>query len=415
MKIGIVGPRDSVENIGSKLLKVDKNIEYIHYIREEVSKVAEVIDQCEKEVDGIILSGAGVHSTIKKYKHLKKPSAYIHRKAQSIISTLWKVKKDFENLGNFSIDVVTQEALDEAIEELDIPSNSIQIMPFSHTHKEDEYILWHKKLFDENKIDFILTGFGAVYSKLKEDGYPVYRLMPTFSQVKDAYNTIIHKTQISKLQSSQIAVQIIKLTKKTNENYYEELSVQNILEKEIISYVREVQGALYSSGRDEYIIFGTKGSFKNTINSFNKLITNVKFEISSGIGYGGTAYEADTNARNALLASIKENGIFIIDETSTLIGPIDLSKEHLSPLDEKVKKISLQTSISSPHIYKIIQLLDRKGASTIDSKELAGFLEISERSARRIINKFIDSGLGVLEVGEHLSKGRPKNVIKLSF
>jgi len=415
MKIGIIGPRDSAENIAEKLFRVDNSIECKFYIREEVSRVGEVIDQCEDEVDGIILTGAGVNSTLEKIRPLNKPFAYIHRTTLSLVSALWKAKKDFKDLSRFSVDVVAREAFDEAVEELDLPVKNTRLMPFCPSCTEADYIKWHITLFEEGKTDFILTGFGDVYTRLKKEGYPVYRLFPTYSQVREAYREILHKTQISKLKSSQIAVQVIKITKKINKNYYEELNIQNKLQKEIISYVREVQGALYTSGGEEYVISGTMGSFKDSIKSFMKLLSNVAVDISSGIGYGSTAYEADVNARNALLASVRDGGLFVIDESGTLrrpVGPEDLQGESRN---RKVEIISEVTKLSPIYISKIMTLLERKKELRVDSKELAGYLEISERSARRIINKLIENNYGSLETEDKVSKGRPKNIIKITF
>ncbi len=415
MKIGIIGPRDSAENIAEKLSRVDESIECKFYIREEISKVGEVINRCEDEVDGIILTGAGVHATIEGIRPLTKPFAYIHRNTLSLVSTLWKAREDFKDLSRFSVDVVSREAFTEAVEELNLPPDNTRIMPFCSSCTEEDYIKWHTKLFEEGKTDFILTGFGDVYTRLKREGYPVYRLFPTYSQVKEAYREILHKAQISKLKSSQIAVQVIKVTKKINKNYYEELNIQNKLQKEIISYVREVQGALYTSGGDEYVISGTRGSFKDSIRSFMKLLSNVVVEISSGIGYGSTAYEADVNARNALLASIREGGLFVIDECGTLRRPVGPGRVSGESRNKKIEIISEVTKLSPVYISKIMTLLERKEELRVDSRELAGYLEISERSARRIITKLIENNYGSLAAEEKVSKGRPKNIIKITF
>ncbi len=415
MKIGIIGPRDSAENIAEKLSRVDESIECKFYIREEISKVGEVIDRCEDEVDGIILTGAGVHATIEGIRPLTKPFAYIHRNTLSLVSTLWKAREDFKDLSRFSVDVVSREAFTEAVEELNLPPDTTRIMPFCSSCTEEDYIKWHTKLFKEGETDFILTGFGDVYTRLKREGYPVYRLFPTYSQVKEAYREILHKAHISKLKSSQIAVQVIKVTKKINKNYYEELNIQNKLQKEIISYVRDVQGALYTSGGDEYVITGTRGSFKDSIKSFMKLLSNVVVEISSGIGYGSTAYEADVNARNALLASIREGGLFVIDECGTLRRPVGPGKVSGESRNKKIEIISEVTKLSPVYISKIMTLLERKEELRVDSRELAGYLEISERSARRIITKLIENNYGSLETEEKVSKGRPKNIIKITF
>ena len=112
---------------------------------------------------------------------------------------------------------------------------------------------------------------------------------------------------------------------------------------------------------------------------------------------------------------MRDGGLFVIDESGTLrrpVGPGELQGENRN---RKVEIISEVTKLSPIYISKILTLLERKKDLRVDSKELAGYLEISERSARRIINKLIESNYGSLETEDKISKGRPKNIIKITF
>lgn len=414
MKIGIVGPKDSAENIAEKLLKVDKDIHYSLYIEEEISEVTRFIDICQGEVDALILTGNGVNHFFHSQGTINIPTTFIHRKTSSLVSTLWRVRDEMKDLDSFSLDVVTEDVLEEVTDELHLNKTSY-LNPYSPHLTEEDYINWHKTLYDEGKTRFMLTGFGAVYTQLKNLGYPVYRLHPTYTQVRLAYQDLINKLRISKLKSSQIAVQIIRIKGKSNKNYYEELNIQNSLEREIISYVRDVQGALYSSGRDEYIISGTRGSFKDSIVSFLKLLNNTQIELCSGIGYGHTAYEADVNARNALAASLLRDGLFVLDEDGHISGPINKTSLPAGAEAQVIDSIREATGLPLAYLQRLQDLRKRKSSSSFDSKEIAGYLEISERSARRVITKLLESGYGTLATEEKHSQGRPKKIIKINF
>lgn len=412
MKIGIIGPRDSVTNISYKLKKIDSSIECHHYIREEVSRIMEVVSQCEAEVDSIILTGIGVKNALTR--PLKKPSTYISRDSFGLLLAYHRASSR-HSIDSFSIDVVSNESVQEIAEELSISINKMPLLTFSNTLMEEEYANWHKELFNRGETNYIFTCFGNVYSRLKEEGYPVFRVFPTYSQVKVAYKDLLHKNQVSKLKSSQIAVQIIRINQRSHKNYYDELNLQNKLEKEIISYVRETQGALYGSGRGEYIISATRGTLKDSISSFTKLMSNVKFDIYSGIGYGATAHEADINARNALLISQNKGGVFIIDGNGIVTDSMSEKEFENTSRVLKIKEVSDSTNISPIYISRIMNLFEKKKELLFTSKELAGYLEISERSARRIINKLTDYGYGTIETEENFLKGRPRNILKIQF
>ncbi len=61
-------------------------------------------------------------------------------------------------------------------------------------------------------------------------------------------------------------------------------------------------------------------------------------------------------------------------------------------------------------------LNETRKSSVYDSKELADLLDLSERSARRILQKIISANLGqVLAKETSNGKGRPKSLIEILF
>lgn len=428
MIIGIVGPLDSSEKIRKYLEKINTSLEARLYIREKTVNAIEVIEACENECDVIIFTGCGVYEAVSSKYNIKKPNVFVSRGGSSILKAFCEATNDNISLEKLSIDVVETEILEDILDEMDMNSKEIFSLPFSNEIDEMEYVNWHINLFKEKKIDVMFTGFGAVYNELKKKGYPVFRLEATRPQIKVCYEKLKSEYALNKAQYSQIAVEILNLTdyKGNKENYYSNMIKKSDIDKVIVEYVRGIQGSLFNFGRDEYVIFAHKGAIENDKNyeELLKLQKNVKkigFYLSVGIGIGTTAYQAEANGYKALkrCTDSKEYGMFSIDEYDVIKGPLGLDNElsySLVASDEYIIEVSEKTGLSCESIAKIMAISETRKSKIYDTKELADYLDMSERSARRILNKITSTDFGRIYAKESSNGGgRPKNIIEILF
>ncbi len=404
MIIGIIGPSDSSDKIYECLNKIDENIEFKLYISEKTIDALNEINTCENECDAIIFTGCGVYEAVKSKYELKKPHGFVSRGGTSILKAFWEVKNANIELDRFSIDVVENETLEDILQEVDINNKEVFSLPFSNEIDEMEYAKWHIDLFEKGKINVMLTGFGGVYNELKKKGYPVFRLHATRPLIKVCYEKIKSEFELNRAQYSQIAVEVLS----------------------IVDYVRSIQGSLFNFGRDEYIVFAHKGAVDN-IDNYNKLfklqkdVKNIGFLLGIGIGIGITAYQAENNGYKALkrCRDSEELYIYSVDDKDCIKGPLGLDNElkySLVTSDEKIMNISNSVGISCESVVKIMAINDVRQSKIYDTKELADYLDISERTSRRILNKIVSSGLGRIYAKESSKGGgRPKNLIELLF
>lgn len=428
MKLGVVGPSDSSHKIKQYLNEIDKEIEVKLYIREKAVQALEVIDVCEEECDAIIFTGCGVSEAVKSKHEIKKPNSFVSRGGTSITKAFLQVRNANMSLERFSIDVVENEILEDILKEIDINSKEVFSKPFSNQIDEMEYAKWHIKLYKENKIDVMFTGFAGVYNELKKQGYPVFRLEATRPLIKVCYENVKTSYALNKAQSSQIAVEILHLVdyKGSKENYYSNMIKKSEVDKVIVEYVKSIQGSLFNFGRDEYIIFAHRGAINNEIN-YNKLfklqndIKSRGFSLGVGIGIGVTAYQAEANGYKALKRCLDSNDfkIFSIDENETIKGPLGSDNElaySLIASEEYIIDISSKTGLSCESIVKIMAISEIRQSKVYDTKELADYLGISDRSSRRILNKLVEANLARI-CAKETSKGggRPKNLIEILF
>jgi len=426
-KIGLIGPRDSVEKILKVLGNRYKNLTFNTYIEERIVDVVNHFDSCQMENDGIFFTGIGVLEETKKSKKIFKPYETIPRSGYSLMSTIWEMEQKQVNYKRISIDVVPDNVLHEIIDEFGLSFTKLHTMPFSVDFSEDDYVKRHADLYKRGEVDVLITGFGAVYRQLKDLGLPVYRLYPNNIQIRQHLEKLCYTIEANGMRSAGIAIQIIRLKGFTYESLcqYDDLKKRGEFYLELLEYVREIQGSLFSYAREEMIIFTTRGEIENSANwiYFKKLMTwsnQMNSIFHSGIGFGITAYEAEKSARKAMAKAqqLKSSSAFIVDGDQVQ-GPLFESDElryFIKVENKKVLEISQKTSIDPSYITKLQALILKTGKDTFDSEDLSTTLNIGERTARRILKKLLDGGYGKVAGKESSSqRGRPKNLIKITF
>lgn len=428
MIIGLVGPEQSIKSIEKSINIIDSSIITKHYQREKVNSIAKDIEQFDRVCDAIIFSGCGVSNFVMKNFKITKPNTYIGRTISSVVSAFVKMLQKGMELDSFSIDVVEEQLVFDLLNTFEIDATNIYSSQFSIDADEDEYINWHIKLLEEGKTNIALTSFVLVYNELNRKGYNVIYLPPTRSLVREALVKIKKDFELNRAEYSMISVEVLKIIDNywDKNNYYSHMLKKTEVEKLFIKYVQNIQGAMFPIGNDRYIIFSNSGNIKTKENYNNlfKLKSSIKkvgFNLVVGIGVGVTAYKAELNARKSAEYSIKNSvdEIVEIDENDELRSfsenEIKLNFKKVVT-DKKLIMLSKKTSLSLESIAKIINISEARKSYVFSADELADCLNITIRSARRIINKIITS-----EYGKIISKetspngGRPKSIVEFDF
>jgi len=187
--------------------------------------------------------------------------------------------------------------------------------------------------------------------------------------------------------------------------------------------VRAIQGSLFNFGTEEHVIFSTRGLIESEPHRehFKRLLSwgrerNIIF--SSGIGIGSTAFEAEKSARKALdnAAKLEKGGLFVVDgqQIRGPVGEADELKYNTHVVDERLLEMSEMIGISPSYLDKIKSLMGKTGKDTFDSSDFAACLGIGERSARRVLKKFLDSGFAEINGKEVANQvGRPKKMVRI--
>lgn len=425
MEIGIIGPLDSCNSIMDVMNRSFTDISVNIYEVSQTEEAYLLINKAEKECDGIILTGMGVYYKVIEKVEINKPHMYVPFYTSSIMKAFWMLKEEFPDCTKVSIDVVREDALLDVLDEFKLKDNlEIDLMEYNHLIPEKSYLDFHKKKQEDNPDCVSIIALGWVYEELKNMGYNVVRMYPTKSTIRTTINNLISKINQDIAKESSLAIQVLKIRHEENISQYRKLEINSLVENKLSGYIKEIQGSIFTLSWDRYIIYSTRGAVENLDNlsvlkNIMKFLEKENIIIFSGIGLGKTSRECELNARKALNASIQMNksSIFKVDGEK-IKGPLLTNRnlEYSYIVNSDMIEISETTGVNVHHLEMIKSMNDKYNINEFTSDLLAEYLDVSVRTANRIINKLTESNFAK-EVGQEVNKsvGRPKKIIKVTL
>lgn len=426
MKIGIIGPLDSSEKVADIM---QKNFPELTPQIYEASKAEEAyleIDKCERECEGLIFTGLGFYNAAIQKRDITLSHTYVPFMTSSIMKALWELFNRYPDCKFISMDVVEDKVeVEDILEEFNLGHVNIQVMEYNHLIPENDYLDFHINAHKSQQDCVSITGFGWVNSQIKEQGYPCVRLYSTKSVIINTVNDLLHKINEVRIKHANLAVQILYTEGQENISQYRKLEISSAIQSNLIAYLKEIQGSIFSLNWNRYLIFSTKGAVENNHNilRLKNILDYMKKEgikVYVGTGLGMTAYESESNADKALEAAINygDSSMFKVEENK-LEGPI-LQEDELSYNfiidNEEINRMAEKIDLSPIYIHKINSIKEIHNKDTFTSEELANYLDVSIRTANRIVKKILDSNCGK-EVGLETNRtvGRPKKIIQIDF
>lgn len=428
MHIGIIGPQSSCEAVRRNLLEIDPKLRVSCYARERVNQCGEVVEACEGACDGILFTGCAIERFVRENYTLRKPYAAIEKSSVSVAGALLEMQRQGIELDAFSIDVVENQVIEDLLDAFQIMARNIYHSSLQPGVDEEEYVRWHGDLQRSGKTRVALTSFAWVYHALREQNCQAIYLAPTRTMVRRALDALKSEYALNRAEYAQSAVVIFQISHSEDlqEQYYSSMAAKAALEPHLVRYAQSVQGAMFPIGRREYLLFTNAGVVEDPAKQSQLLQLQREAKalgmvLDGGIGRGITACQAEMNARKALRYSLKKGRqeIYEIDERDTMEGPVGREqrlKYELISSDPKIEAVAQKTGLSPESILKIIAIAEARQSKVFDAHQLAECLDITPRSARRIMNKLTEAGCGKVYAKETAaSGGRPKTLLEIQF
>lgn len=427
MRVAMVGQKAALQMMKEVAVEYT-HLESVFLAYDKYFDASKVIGEHQHSVDLWIFADAGAYQLAKKTAP-KLPCFLIEINGGSLMKVLLESGyKNRESLEYASIDMPNQEAIEETFDELGIPSDFIHSLS-SHRHMtEAEVLFFHENLYRIGSVSVCFTSMSEVYTALQDKKIPAYLVSPAKTNIRSAINMAIQYWKTILFEQSQLTVILVNL--KQDEKAvqapvlsYEAHKLDLELQATILSFTEEISGALITLGNGQYMVFTTRGSFKNVGKQCNLLLERLalisELPANVGIGYGDTVLAAEDNARLALIhaQNYDEYCAFAVDHNREVEGPLKDKFTINFGFRNENKEIGFklkQSGVSITTFNKILSVQKSSGKHAVTANEVATWLKMTERNARRILNDLTKTGVAKI-VGEEApaSRGRPRKVYRV--
>lgn len=430
-RLGIVGPKDSVNLISNIAEEFSDRLIKKPFIYIELEEAIDIVNEGKDQVDVWFFSGQAPFAIAEKY--LKNQNGfYPPLNGSSLTKVLLDIAyKDKKELSKLSFDTIPSKEVFETFTELELNTEQLKLYPYRGYKPTDELVDFHYQLYKSGKVEHCITCIHSVYENLKSLGVSTYRIKPTKMVIRDTISIACQRSEMLHFKNSQISVlilQIYEMNKLIGENIasFDSHRLNLKLQEVMIEFTEKISGSFIQLGNGKFVIFSTRGALENHNNHdlfvlLEKvtIITNLTANI--GIGYGSTVFGAEQNAYLALnyAKNYGENTTMLADESGVIEGPLQaensLSFRYRSDDTVIINKLK-RSGVNISTFNKIISIQDKLGQGPISAYELAKWLDMTQRNARRILSDLEKQNLAEI-VGEEapVTRGRPRKVYRVGM
>lgn len=431
VRVGLIGALDSVKAICEVSKEYSEVATFKAYTYDCKEDTLEIVKMHLNEFDAILLSGRVPYNIATSQMEFDKPIVYVPHNGSCIYRTLWDIKSSKLSLEQVSFDTINEQEIREIYKELGIDDRSISVFEYDGDIDYEILADFHKAQYAEHPNHVAVTCLLRTHDILKEMGIPVFRVNLTKSLIRQVVETAIYEANSMILKANQIAVVILDIDdfKKHISSYSSEYEIKKLklrFHELLLDYAKIVEGSVFNLGTDKFLLFTTGGALEaqeNTVERqlfVDKVAYNLGISVSMGIGYGKTAYEAEIHAKIGVkhAKACGGNCIFVVDRLKNITGPLSKAKNisySYQTNNSENNLIATQTGLSVKNIQKIQSIISKNG-DRMTSKELSFYLNMTERSARRILTKLNESGYAQIFGEENSnSKGRPRIIYQITL
>lgn len=429
INIAVVGPADSVALIYDVAREMANKVDILPLVYQDAAEVPAIIDQYDDRIDAWLFSGKVPHMYAVNAKATVKPLLFIPHAGSSLyralIQILYSEKIEIDSI---SFDTFSAKEIEEAFTDIALAMPKYYVKDYDGTISGEELTQYHYELWQSGQTKLAVTCFYSSFLNLRKLGVPAFRIWPTRSTIRAALSNTVNRVEADRYKGSQIAIHHIAID--GYEEFVKSASGYDVKRKELqlydilIKYTEAVKGSILMRDNGRYTIYSTRGSVEEVTKSFTvipvyeEFVQRLAISVSGGIGFGQTAHSAEQNAHIALglARQAGEGKWMVVLDNKAVLGPLSSSvyiQYDLRCENKDLRNLAEQLNISVTTVNKLIAVFSKLENNVMHSDDIALYLNITTRSARRLLGNLVEKGFAELVGEEGAGKGRPRNVYRV--
>lgn len=402
------------------------NITYLPY--SSLEHLQFLYDQNAEQFDAFLFSGSYPYRIIlKKHGNFTKPHAHFNisdRDYYKLIARLavQQPQLDFSRVYFDKPEIPID--FSAIFDRPDVPMLGTAPIDWQTVDASDWYLplmKYYREVWDSGRVDLLVTRFGSMEDYFQQNQIRHEFLFASPESMLETYRGLIMQLSVIVMHDSAACIGIVCPGQALSEP--QRAALQSRLE------------ACNKQLGVPFLIYEHGGRYELTTNiSFLKelsqqyttcpvtayLESGLDFPVCVGWGCANNVIDAHRNAQRAVKEALlcKGSAAFIVMANNVIIGPLSSIRRitYSDAPNQQVSKLSDRLSISPLYISKIISVLEQKGSDTLSSGELAFYLNITTRSASRILSKLEAGGVATVQYNRQLNlRGRPTKIYKIYF
>lgn len=254
----------------------------------------------------------------------------------------------------------------------------------------------YQKLWTDGQVDWIVTRFGSMEEELQRLGIRYKLLLPSKESMLDTFLGLLLQLEQAAPREGTVCMGLFA----PNDSGQNAEQLDR-LEDCICDYNRKMGDIflLYRHGR-RLEVTTSLAVLRELTRDYTScpLLTNfeqvLSFPVSIGWGYAENVITAHQNAVRALGKAMRQSGssAYLVTADNYIVGPLGSRTERELPRPVHTQPAAEGNCMSEKHRKKLCSALAEREEPVLCAQELAGILDVTTRSAARILSQLEETG-----------------------
>lgn len=278
---------------------------------------------------------------------------------------------------------------------------------------------YYLALWNSGRVDRIVNRFGSMEDFFRENHICYSFLSPSPQSMMEVFNGVLARLNAVTANDSAACMGVVDSPVPLTEEQYTELGMQ----LENCNKHLGMVFLIYSHG-GHFELTASMSVLKELTQQYTTCAVTeylreaLDFPVGVGWGCAASLVECHRNAHRALKEAMngKQTAAFIITEEDVVIGPLS-SRRCIRYTDDpaaEVTRLGSRLGVAPLYLSKILSVIRQRGSDVFSASEMAYYLNITTRSANRILNRLEECGLASVQYNRQKSlRGRPAKMYKV--